>query len=852
MDPLVFRCVDAEVRRALVAATPALNAIDWLEVADLVPAELPAVQQAAYASLPPGPQRDQLLWQRKLTVHFVNDLTATHQAGLTASGILVLGGERIPAPTVAVLATGTDRVTLRTSVAGDTSRYRIEIVRSAIDRRAPEGFDPLLNGVDFTFKVNCPSDLDCRAGHVCLRDSPTQPRLDYLAKDYASFRRLILDRISLLSPTWTDRSPADLGIALVELFAYVGDRLSYAQDAVATEAYLGTARFRRSVRRHARLVDYAMHDGCNARAWVQVRVSSDVDLPATDLRFLTRLPELPPRVTPGSREESRALASRAQWFEPVVPGLDRSQPAPVLRLRAAHDAMPLYDWAFPDFALPPGTTEATLTGHFPDLSAGDVLVLAQTKSPVTGRAADAEPTQRQAVRLTMVTAFDGAARLTDPLTTTEITRVAWARADALPFGLCVTASGDISGDRPPVSQGAAAWGNVVLADHGRTVAGEQLGTATGARLRPTLAEAPLTQASTVRVRGPHGGSLRLRFDASAPAANAVVADPGSARPELWPRSVLDGDTTDWTAVPDLLDSGAESPEVVAEIETDGVCRLRFGAHGHGRAPRIAETFTGTYRHGNGAAGNIGADALGHVVTADGRVNGVRNPMPAVGGTEPETIEEARRRAPEAFRTQRRAVTPGDYERVSMRSPSVQRAAATMRWTGSWYTVFLTVDPAGETGADTLVDADFERALVEHVEPFRLAGHDLEVDGPRFVAVELELEVCVAADHFRSDVRQRLAAALSAHDHGDGTRGHFHPDAFTFGQPVYLSPILARARAVAGVDSVRAVAFQRLGSPSAVPLAEGRLTLGRLEVARLENDPDYPEHGVLRIVLHGGK
>ena len=50
-------------------------------------------------------------------------------------------------------------------------------------------------------------------------------------------------------------------VALVELLAYAGDQLSYYQDAVATEAYLGTARRRVSVRRHARLVDYPMHDG---------------------------------------------------------------------------------------------------------------------------------------------------------------------------------------------------------------------------------------------------------------------------------------------------------------------------------------------------------------------------------------------------------------------------------------------------------------------------------------------------------------------------------------------------------------------------------------------------------------
>src|SRR4029077_19199669 len=60
-----------------------------------------------------------------------------------------------------------------------------------------------------------------------------------------------------------------------ELLAYVGDHLSYYQDAVATESYLGTARRRISLRRHARLVDYVLHEGCNARAFVCIDTSRD-------------------------------------------------------------------------------------------------------------------------------------------------------------------------------------------------------------------------------------------------------------------------------------------------------------------------------------------------------------------------------------------------------------------------------------------------------------------------------------------------------------------------------------------------------------------------------------------------
>ena len=99
------------------------------------------------------------------------------------------------------------------------------------------------------------------------------PVIDYLARDFASLRQALLDRLSLTMPDWTEPHLPDVGIALVELLAYAGDLLNYRLDAVGTEAYLDTARLRTSVRRHARLVDYRMHDGCAARAYVCLAVT---------------------------------------------------------------------------------------------------------------------------------------------------------------------------------------------------------------------------------------------------------------------------------------------------------------------------------------------------------------------------------------------------------------------------------------------------------------------------------------------------------------------------------------------------------------------------------------------------
>jgi hypothetical protein len=102
------------------------------------------------------------------------------------------------------------------------------------------------------------------------------------------------------------------------------------------------------------------------------------------------------------------------------------------------------------------------------------------------------------------------------------------------------------------------------------------------------------------------------------------------------------------------------------------------------------------------------------------------------------------------------------------------------------------------------------------------------------------------------VRAGLLEVLGSRILPDGRRGLFHPDNLSFGQTVYLSPLYAAARQVAGVASVQVTLFQRQGTPDPQPLADGFMQLGRLEIPRLDNDPNFPEHGVLRLTLYGGK
>src|SRR5439155_6152158 len=146
---LRFACCD-ERRRDAIAGHLALNAIDYIEVGDLHPEDLPDDECPEYDSLPQR-QRARLLWQRRLTVHFVNPLTHDQQSALVSDKIRIAGGERIAGIRVDVLRVGRRSATLRSSRAGDYSRYWLALVRSSDDERVPPGFDPILSRIAFSY-----------------------------------------------------------------------------------------------------------------------------------------------------------------------------------------------------------------------------------------------------------------------------------------------------------------------------------------------------------------------------------------------------------------------------------------------------------------------------------------------------------------------------------------------------------------------------------------------------------------------------------------------------------------------------------------------------------------------------
>jgi hypothetical protein len=794
-----YRCGDARRRRTVRDTDPpTLNGIDYLEV---------------------GPD------QKTLEVVFIHNLPGETNGvpsspALKEENVVVDGGVRITGIHVTKVVSAGNVLTVTVDAAGDFSTYVLRLRTSITDDSSPPKFDRQLSAVPFSFKVDCPNDFDCAVKDVCPPELLAEPEIDYLAKDYASFRRLMLDRMATIAPDWVERNPADAHVALVELLAYVGDHLSYYQDAVATETYLGTARKRVSARRHARLLDYRVHSGCNARAWVAFEVDkaggadgTPLD-PATVLLSRGAVDEV--TVAPADLEKLVA-AERPIVFE-TMHGIT---------LHAAHNAISFYTWSDEECCLPTGATRATLRDDPKlELAKGDVVLFEEIRSPTTGAEADADPTHRHVVRLT------AADHVTDELDGTPVLEITWAVADALPFPLCVSAVVTPPGGSAARAEVAVARGNVVLADHGLSIPSEPLVpriAPAGRPYRPHLARGPLT--------------FRGAFDVTAPAAAATLVDPHAALPVV----TVTGEAETWSPQFDLLGSDRFATEFVVELESDGIAHLRFGDGERGRAPEEGLEFDAAYRVGNGRAGNVGPGAIGRAVVPFPGLHSLRNPIAAKCGVDPELLERVRLDAPEAFRTQERAVTEADYGEVTGRHAEVQRAAAAFRWTGSWYTTFVTVDRTGGRQIDPVFTGDLRTFL----DRYRMAGHDLELERPVTVPLDLLLEVCVKSGYFRSDVEEALLERLSNRVLPGGARGFFHPDNFTFGQPVFLSQIFEIAMSVAGVEWVRATRFQRFGKTAAQELEHEVLRPAPREVAVLDNDPNFPENGRLELAMKGG-
>lgn len=751
---------------------------------------------------------------------------------------------------------GRDVLHLQTIAPGDFTLYTLSINNDLVD--------PYFNNITFSFKANCPSDLDCKPKpHECPPDELVDFPVDYLARDFWSFRRALLDFAAQRYPKWNDRLEADGGIMLTELMSALGDEMAYYQDRVAREAYMETASQRRSIRRHARLVDYTVHDGLGAIAWIDFQLNVGVgnqSIPA------------------GMRISSISDKGQEIHFE-IGHGLDSVISGDNYYVDEARNILLPHIWDEDDVCLPVGATEMHVQGDVTHLFDPDLLPAGVQQ--FTWVLLKTIPTDLSIPsRNHMVKLIDVVDEL-DPVFNLPITRLVWEDDQALPFEMNRSFM-EVHANMIPATAGNYMEQLFIVGDEPSSLP------------IPTTEQEKLERA--VERQG-HDQTLTYLFSLIGSDSSHLVwlgKEPTKAIPEVrlteieynnisnqwdeilnwdWKRSFIgtnssqsqDNDYTlddgIWRRVKGYQRIGQEI--IHKDYASDAGKTIRFGDGDFGMIPAEKSVFRLEYRLGEGIESNVACDTLTNFDIEYSRLNKVTgivevfdlsfidfvsNPLPAVEGMDPESSTQIRQLSSEAFRAiTYRAVRPEDYAEAAERLPWVQRAGASFRWTGSWLSAFVTPDPR-----DSVVLSDANRMdLVQQLDRFRQAGREAHVLNPVYASIHLEITICVAREAYQGEVKEMVLEALFGKGGARPEEGYFSPDNFTFGTLLDRSTLEATIQQVSGVRAVEDMTIERRGWFKQKPFKKLTYDPGKNTIIRIENDPLHPERGTVKLIMKGG-
>ena len=722
---------------------------------------------------------------------------------------------------------------IKVKTPGDFSHHSLFIDDARIDR--------FFNDVRFSFKQGCPSVFDCR------RPCPPEPvesedvAIDYLARDFWSLRRALLDFTAERHPQWSDPLEADQAVMLMEIMAALGDDFAYIQDRYAREAALPTATQRRSRSVLARLVDYVPDPGLAASTELALTIKAGA----------------------GSVVVPKSWAA---WARPEgMPAI----PFTASDTLDAHPAWNAIDLHCPDGdepCLPKGAREAFLvsgaisSGQLPAASwIGRRAILRHTPKSA------GEPVRAFAVTLT------GASAETDALMNPPVllVRVTWDDPTPWPMRLDET----------------QAWLNILPVRAGREVverfrvgaAAEMAGLSPGDipavdALPPAVErEGPLNPETGRRPAVYRYGLRASETESVGWTPGPDSTDPDDARslePLGWSLKRVQPDIDDsWAFLRELLDGDAEDRiftfeegmwrEVLRhqtpfeqisfqDYAGDEGWTLRFGGGDFGERP-LPGVYEITYRTGPGAAANLPPDSVIHLSEAaniappPGDVAAVSNPLVIQDGRDEESPDSIRINAPEAFRARpRRAVRPEDFAPILEQADWVQRANATVRWTGSWGSYFLAADPLDGFA----LSAEQKAGLTHEIDCVRQAGRDARAQDPDYLDIDLEVDLCAGAGTYPGEVVERVTRALTA-------PGFFSPRNFTFGKPLLRSRLEAAIHAVPGVKGVEEIRLRVRNRRLWEVFDKPALEVEPWQILRLQNDPQFPGRGSIFVQAHGG-
>ena len=355
---------------------------------------------------------------------------------------------------------------------------------------------------------------------------------------------------------------------------------------------------------------------------------------------------------------------------------------------------------------------------------------------------------------------------------------------------------------------------------------------TDAKIKPaTIRElrfntVPATQAATKQderidqSNGRPGQSFKLQ-------KTPVLIDPLTGEPSLQLDLTDAQGTATWTRVDSLFARGPDSQVYLLDPATG---TITFGDGRTGQIP-VARTaiVAATYRYGGGAIGNVAPDTI---TSIKGKITGVKaatNVRAAAEGSDAETLDSAKLRAPHDLRTRDRAVTAEDFAYLAQQTPTVavHKAYALARrvpdnnaasgFAEKDGSVTLVILPSNDQPTPQPSEAQL-RAVCEWLEPRRLITTELHVTGPRYTEIaSLSVRLSVASNQDLRTVSDAAAASLLGflHPLSGGSDGTGWP----FGEDIYSADLYELLLKLDGVRRVSALTLSFKSEADTDPLAD---------------------------------
>lgn len=241
----------------------------------------------------------------------------------------------------------------------------------------------------------------------------------------------------------------------------------------------------------------------------------------------------------------------------------------------------------------------------------------------------------------------------------------------------------------------------------------------------------------------------------------------------------------WHRVTDFVDSLSTDEEYVLTIDENDFVYVEFGNGNLGKIPTNGAMIECTYRVGGGVRGRLGANTLTKKISGLTWVDSVTNPDATTGGSNRESIDEAKRNGPKDLRTLRRAVSDTDHNDIAELTDGVAKAKTKPTAASLEIDVYIAPDGGG-TPSVALINR-----VLARFEDTKIAPTVVRVFPASYQPADLDYELKITKGYKKSDISAAVAAALDALVAFDNV---------DFGTGVRLQEAYDSVKSILGIDS----------------------------------------------------